>query len=228
MPRSIALLFALALPVAFAAGAATPLAASAPSAAASAVATQAPLVDEMVIAAGSPRYPQALADTGAHGRVEVLAALGADGRPTSVTVAVSSRSAELDAAARSFVGTLGFGRPAGSGEPALVAVRVPVRFQKESIRTLEKKTCADFETDAAWFRAAFPERQPLTMDVLNMTRSWLLASGYALQPPERRAAWLKAMYVGLDAGIAACATRPDARFLKTVQAAVDDATEAVR
>ena len=79
--------------------------------------------------------------------------------------------------------------------------------------------------DAAWFRATFPERKPLSMDVLNMTRTWLLASGYALQPVERRAAWLKAMYAGVDAGIAACATRPDARFLKTVKAAVDDATE---
>jgi TonB family protein len=227
----VLLLLAAWWPAAFgadgAAPAAAPASASAPLAAASSAAPP-PVTEteELVIYAGSARYPKALADTGAHGEVAVLATLGIEGRPTDVAVVASSHSPALDEAALAYVRTLGFGRPAGSKEAALSSVRVPVRFLKDSVRTLNAKTCADLDVDVAWFRQAFPDRPTSAMDVINMTRGVLFTTSFSRLSTDRRKGWVKAMSAGLEDAVVVCAEHPERLFLEVAQRAVERAVDA--
>lgn len=76
----------------------------------------------------SPAYPAAELRRGRGGTVLLRVEVGADGRPTSVTVASSSRSRALDRAAIAAVRQWRFEPALVGGQPATGTVRVPLEF----------------------------------------------------------------------------------------------------
>jgi len=76
----------------------------------------------------SPAYPAAELRRGRGGTVVLRVDVSADGRPTSVSVASSSRSRALDRAAMAAVRNWRFEPALVDGQPAAGVVRVPVEF----------------------------------------------------------------------------------------------------
>ena len=117
---------------------------------------------------------EALFAIGNQGDVRIEVTIGADGAVRGTTIAVSSRSPELDSFAASLIARSQF-KPARNkaGEAIAVRATVPVHLWKDSLvdGSLESKTCADFVIDADWHAKAFPEQRPTQL------RVWLLLTG---------------------------------------------------
>lgn len=108
---------------------------------------------EVTVYASDASYPEALAQRGVQGEVTLELALDDKGRMALVTVRDSSRSADLDALALAMARRLDI-VAAGSERSGLVTIR----FKKDHSTTIATKSCADFNVDAAWQAATFPER----------------------------------------------------------------------
>lgn len=193
--------------------------ASAPAAASTASARAIPSTDEVSLHPGAD-YPAELVKAGVQGSVVVLVTIGAEGNPADATIQQTSRSAPLDDAALAYVRSAI--RLGSAAHPAPPQVLVPLRFTKDSLRTLADKTCADFAVDATWFRATFPEKTLRDMPVVNMSVGALV-----LKQPMASARMMAiarhSNAAEADATLAACTAHPDDRFLATLSRVVDDA-----
>src|SRR5258708_3147611 len=99
-------------------------------------------IGEQVLEPGTSNYPADLAATGAQGSVRIQSKVGTDGRLVDAQVATSSNSAQLDDLAIAYVNKQRIRSPAeihGAQE-----VVVQVTFSRDTIYTILKKTCAEF------------------------------------------------------------------------------------
>lgn len=160
---------------------------------------------------GDAAYPPGLAARGVQGRVVVRVSVTAQGKAGTVAVDSSSGSPELDQAALALARSYPYA-PARQGV-APSEVLVPFRFSKDSPSTLPAKTCADFNTDKAWFLAAHPGRQASDMEVVKMALDLLpfTPPGPQIMPSTQERSAIAA------AAIAACAGRPGDRLLSAMQ-----------
>ncbi len=76
-----------------------------------------------------PLYPESARRAGEEGTVVIAVSVGRDGLPLATSVAVSSGSAALDAAALDAVAHWRFAAAVRSDEPAERAIRVPIQFR---------------------------------------------------------------------------------------------------
>lgn len=165
---------------------------------------------------GGTVYPVALAEQGVQGTADVIVKIAPDGTAGEVAIQASSRSAALDELALGFVRTLRFNPSAKStpGAP-LPDVILPVEFMRDTVEGLQAKTCAEFNVDAAYFRATFPETDPSHMPVIRLTTGMLLLAGMPRQGGDALVAQAKKLNAAA-AGIAtACAAAPDTKYLQT-------------
>ncbi|HEY9107887.1 MAG TPA: energy transducer TonB [Roseateles sp.] len=163
---------------------------------------------------GGTAYPAALAEQGVQGTAEVLVRIAPDGTPADVSLHATSRSAALDEQALAYVRGLRFGARSGAGSGALPDVILPVEFLRDTVEGLLAKTCAEFNIDKAYFKAAFPETEPSHMPVVRMTTGMLLLAGMPRQSGEAlvaQARQLNAAAAGIES---ACEAEPEANYLK--------------
>ncbi|EKU81576.1 TonB family protein [Massilia timonae] len=164
---------------------------------------------EITIYASDAGYPPALARRGVQGNVTVELALDDKGRKAVVAVRDSSRSAELDALALAMARRLDI--PAsGAHRTGLVTFK----FKKDHSATIATKSCADFNVDAAWQAATFPERSlrelPVTYESVGTLIYSLHREGSARQS-------FPALEPILNATVAACARTPEAGMLDVMR-----------
>lgn len=164
---------------------------------------------EIVIYASDASYPAALARRGIQGAATIELALDESGRTRSATVRESSRSADLDALAMTMARQLGIVAADGARNGL-----VKLSFRKDNSSTIATKSCADFNVDAAWQTATFPERGlrdlPVISDSIGMLVYSLHRDGAARQAfPEVESI--------LNATVAACARTPDAGMLDVMR-----------
>jgi TonB family protein len=157
-------------------------ASTASSASAAAAQSNAPIrVRPITYLATEPEYPLALSSRGVQGKAEVTISVGADGSPSSLLVTATSRSKELDDAAIKAVSALKFNKRPGDTRD-LPPIIVPVEFKRDSLLTLAKKTCLEFNVDAEYFRATFPELDPSKMEVIAATMGALVLASSPQDP----------------------------------------------
>lgn len=166
---------------------------------------------DTVVYPGEPAYPASLAARGVQGRAVVRVQVGADGKAGTVAIAESSRSRELDNAALALARAFPYAPPKAGVAPG--EVLVPVRFRKDSLAGLPKKTCADFNIDKAYFSATFPRLAVSEMEVVK------LATGVVLLtlPGPQQMPYAQNSSAVASAAIAACATQPDEKLLALMQ-----------
>jgi TonB family protein len=160
---------------------------------------------------GEAAYPASLAARGVQGRAVVRVRVGAAGQASAVAIAVSSRSRDLDNAALALARSFAYA-PAKAGV-APGEVLVPIRFRKDTLAGLPKKTCADFNTDKAYFSAAFPELKMSDMEVVKLAMGAVI---FTLPGPQQMP-YAENSDAVAAAAIAACATQPDEKLLTLMQ-----------
>ena len=164
---------------------------------------------EITIYATDASYPAALARRGVQGNVTVELALDDKGRKGVIAVRESSRSAELDALALAIARRLDI---AASGEHR--SGLVSFKFKKDHLSTIATKSCADFNVDAAWQAATFPERSlrelPVTYDSIGTLVYSLHRDGTARQS-------FPGVEAILNATVATCARTPEAGMLDVMR-----------
>jgi len=164
---------------------------------------------EITIYATDASYPAALARRGVQGNVTVELALDDKGRKGVIAVRESSRSAELDALALAMARRLDI---AASGEHR--SGLVSFKFKKDHLSTIATKSCADFNVDAAWQAATFPERSlrelPVTYDSIGTLVYSLHRDGTARQS-------FPGVEAILNATVATCARTPEAGMLDVMR-----------
>jgi len=166
-------------------------------------------------------YPPELAAKGVQGTTELLITLAPDGSPREVVVQSSSRSPELDRAAVAVAKGLGF----KSKDPAnpIAVVLVPVEFLRDSLVTLSKKTCQEFNVDLDYFKSAFPELDTRKMPVVNMTVGSYVSYGIVGLSQDRTLAYVKRVEAAAKGIAEACAKEPEAGYIKTFTRLVKEA-----
>ena len=162
---------------------------------------------EVVVYAADAAYPAALARRGVQGEVTVELTLDAEARERSVTVRTSSRSAQLDALAMTMARRMDIA--AADGASGLVRIR----FSKDHSTTVATKTCADFNVDAAYQAATFPERRPREMPVMVESISMLVYTLHSASAPRT----FPAVGPLIDATVAACARAPASGMLDVMR-----------
>ncbi len=190
---------------------AQPSATNAPASSASSV--QAPLkVRTISFRPSDSEYPAELSSKGVQGKAEVLVVVGEGGVPKEMTIATSSRSTELDAAAIQVVSELKFNSKQGADQP-LPSLLVPVEFLRDSIATLPKKTCAEFNIDVEYFKKTLPEVDPSKMSVIYATVGTLVLTASQQGLGDIATASKRANAAAKQIA-AACAASPDAMYLQ--------------
>lgn len=167
-----------------------------------------PVWRELVIYAADNAYPAELARRGVQGDAVVEVALDRNSR-RSATVRSSSRSAELDRIALRLAQRVEM--RAGDSETRTGLVKVS--FKKDHASTIATKSCADFNVDAAYQAAIFPERQIRELPVMVESIGKLIYSLHRLNTGKS--------FPGIDpvlnATVAACARTPQAGMLDVMR-----------
>ena len=163
---------------------------------------------EVVIYAADASYPAELARRGVQGEATIELTLQGSGRERVATVRESSRSSELDALAIAMAKRMDI-----VGAADTPSGLVQVRFRKDHATTLAAKSCADFNVDAAYQAATFPDRSVRELPVMNEGVGMLI---YSLHRAGTRKSF-PAMEAVMDATVAACARMPEAGMLDVMR-----------
>jgi len=163
---------------------------------------------EIVVYASDATYPRALAQRGVQGDVTIELTPGAPGRKAAATVRDSSRSADLDALALGMARRLEIAATQGPASGLVM-----FRFRKDHLTSLATKSCADFNVDAAYQSATFPERSLRELPVFYESIGKLVYSFH--REGESRA--FPPVDAILDAAVAGCARTPQAGMLDVMR-----------
>lgn len=166
---------------------------------------------DLVIYAADASYPKTLAERGVQGDVTVELTLDPNGRARGATVRESSRSAELDKLAVEIARRLEIGADGSASGPRVGLVNI--RFRKDHDSTIAGKTCADFNADAAYQTATFPERSMRELPVFYEGIGKLVYGFH--REGERRA--FPSVDAVLDATVAGCARAPQSGMLDVMR-----------
>lgn len=164
-------------------------------------------------------YPADLVTSGLQGVALVRVTLDPAGLPIDAAIEKTSRSTRLDELASAVSRKLSYKAREGSPQPAVVLV--PVEFLRDSVTTLGKKSCAEFNTDAAYFSTTFPEVDVQEMKVINMATG-LLFMAQVSASKDAKFAFTKSLKTAIPKAVAECSSRPDAGFLATFKQAIRD------
>lgn len=99
-------------------------------------------------------YPEALAKEGVQGQAVLEVILSKDGKASAAKTIGSSGSAKLDRYALDYVNTGYYTLPDKGLKYFEGVYSLNLIFQRDSILTINAKTCADFNTDVRYFRMA--------------------------------------------------------------------------
>ena len=161
--------------------------------------------------------PEELAKSGVQGEVKLDIVLSAEGKLLSAKIVGSSRSDELDKNAMAYANAEGEkwilpeSHPKGEDAHYLLSLV----FFRDSVLTINLKTCAELNTDLGYYRKTNPDGEDGNVASLE-----LIASLFTVQLMKTRGAGEALKYANsLDAinddTIRACSEKPDARVMET-------------
>lgn len=164
---------------------------------------------------GDPLYPIDLANTGVQGEVKIELVLSTSGKLLSSEIIASSLSAVLDKNALAYVNSESWKLPEVLPEEAETRYLLSVIFNRDSILTINLKTCAELDTDLAYFRSVRPNDP-----VKNVASLELIASLFTVQLIKTRGAaealkYAETLTAITDDTLTACHIKPEALLIET-------------
>lgn len=164
---------------------------------------------------GDGFYPQDLAKKGVQGEVTLEIQLSKDGKTSVTRLIGSSKSAELDKNALNLVNT-GFYKLPDNGLKYFEGLySLNIIFLRDSVLTINKKTCADLNTDLAYFRSVAPNE-----NIRNLAAFELMANIFTVQLMKEQGAngaltFVKSVNAINNDVVQTCARKPAALLVKT-------------
>ena len=189
-----------------------------PAASSSTSALPAIEAEQLTLTPLNREYPPELIAAGVQGTTIVLATLKADGKLENATIKESSRSPQLDEIALSLLKKISYKIDDKAANP-VNAIIVPVVFRKDSIGNLTQKTCKDFNTDLAYFKATFPERKPEDLEIFNLVTGAI----FLTMPRDKQMAFAKNVKGNIATSLTNCANQPERKFFEVFKQAADEA-----
>ncbi len=163
------------------------------------------------------QYPAELAAAGVQGEVLVVVPLTEDGKSDGAIFGATSRSEQLDKLALDYMKAAKFQIKVAQTK-GWKAVVVRVEFYKDSVTTLNLKTCSDFNADLVYQRLTFPEQKPEEMRIFKMLTG-VLYIGMGGKPAQA-AEVAKRSAAAKQPTIDSCKANPESFLLQTWQASV--------
>ncbi|MEO6172861.1 MAG: energy transducer TonB [Arenimonas sp.] len=163
---------------------------------------------------GEPDYPEMLAKNGVQGIVTLEINLSKEGKVKAARIIGSSRSAALDENALAFAKD-GWLLPDNGLKYFEGLYSLNIIFVRDTVLTINKKTCADFNTDYRYFRFIRPAGNNKDIGAFE-----LLANIFTVQLIKTQGAvgslkFVKAVDAINEDTIQACAKKPKELLVKT-------------
>jgi len=160
-------------------------------------------------------YPEAQAKKGLQGEVTLEIRLSKSGKATTVKVLTSSKSVELDKNALAFVNT-GYWKLPENGLKYFEGVYLlNVIFIRDSVLTINAKTCADFNTDLKYFRSIHGGETTKNFGALELIANISTVQLMKNQGANGALKFVKSVDAINNDTINACAKKPVDLFVKT-------------
>ncbi len=160
-------------------------------------------------------YPNALAKKGAQGEVTLEIRLSKEGRTTAAKVVVSSKSEELDNQALSLVNTGNYKLPDNGLKYFEGIYSLNIIFIRDSVLTINTKTCADLNTDVAYFRSVRPGENMSSLGTFELVAGIFTVQLMKNQGSAGTLKFVKSISDIEGDTIAACEKKPTELFIKT-------------
>ncbi len=160
-------------------------------------------------------YPEAQAKKGLQGEVILEIALSKAGKATTVKVFTSSKSAELDKNALTFVNTGYWKLPENGLKYNEGIYFLNVIFLRDSVLTINAKTCVDFNTDLKYFRTIHANESTKNFGALELIANISTVQLIKNQGANGALKFVKSIDAINNDTINACAKKPEELFVKT-------------
>ena len=160
-------------------------------------------------------YPEAQAKKGLQGEVTLEINLSKAGRAKTVKVLITSKSVELDRNALALVNT-GYWKLPDNGLKYYEGVyTLNVIFLRDSILTINTKTCADFNTDLTYFRSVHGKKSTKNFGALELIANISTVQLMKNQGADGALKFVKSVEAINQETIYACVKKPAELFVKT-------------
>lgn len=160
-------------------------------------------------------YPQAQAKKGLQGEVTLEINLSKAGKATTVKVLITSKSVELDKNALALVNT-GYWKLPENGLKYYAGVyTLNVIFLRDSVLTINTKTCADFNTDLTYFRSVHGKKSTKNFGALELIANVSTVQLMKNQGADGALKFVKSLDAINNDTINMCAKKPTELFVKT-------------
>ena len=160
-------------------------------------------------------YPEAQAKKGLQGEVTLEINLSKAGKATTVKVMTTSKSVELDKNALTFVNT-GYWKLPENGLKYYEGVyTLNIIFLRDSVLTINTKTCADFNTDLTYFRNINGKKSTTNFGALELIANISTVQLMKNQGANGALKFVKSVDAINNDTINACAKKPGELFVKT-------------
>ena len=164
---------------------------------------------------GDILYPVELAKTGMQGEVKFILAISVEGKLLSSKMVDSSKSTELDKNALSYVNGESWRLPENLPKDRDSHYLLSVIFNRDSILTINLKTCAELNTDLAYFRSVRPEDPIKNVPSLELIASLFTVQLIKTQGAAEALKYAKAVNAISDATLHICTEKPEALLIET-------------
>lgn len=160
-------------------------------------------------------YPEAQAKKGLQGEVTLEIHLSKVGKATTVKVMTTSKSIELDKNALTFVNT-GYWKLPENGLKYYEGVyTLNIIFLRDSVLTINTKTCAEFNTDLKYFRSIDGNESTKKFGALELIANISTVQLLKNQGANGALKFVKSVDAINNETINACAKKPAELFVKT-------------
>ena len=160
-------------------------------------------------------YPEAQAKKGLQGEVTLEIHLSKVGKATTVKVMTTSKSIELDKNALTFVNT-GYWKLPENGLKYYEGVyTLNIIFLRDSVLTINTKTCAEFNTDLKYFRSIDGNESTKKFGALELIANISTVQLLKNQGANGALKFVKSVDAINNETINACAKKPEELFVKT-------------
>lgn len=154
-----------------------------------------------------PEYPQSEWEAGRHGFLTATGNVQTDGTITDVAITETSGSPVLDENAQTALRQWRF-----NPVEAPVAYSVRFEFRRDTLETLNQKTCAHLVADVAWFRQRNPETPITEMPLKDLTVGIFMV--VLMERGPIQVDRLQRVLGAYEQTVAYCETHPDENYLR--------------
>jgi TonB family protein len=169
----------------------------------------------LLVYPGDVFYPEALVKKGVQGESVLEINLSKDGKATVSKVIGSSKSAELDKNAFNLINTGHYKLPENGVKYGEGAYSLSIIFLRDSVLTINKKTCAEFNTDLGFFRTTHPDESLKKLGALELVANIFTVQLVKTQGADGALKFVQAVDAINHQTIRDCAKKPGEAFVKT-------------